>query len=456
MPSTFEVASTNDGPTVSDIRQNRLIARRAHFPSSQARKIDILIVLFVLGWVTYAFTIFDFGRISITLMHLAAAVIALRVGIRWLVVLLPILLSSVLSATVAIAGSPDSRTFTALGNQVLAILFCAAVATIDWRKHLQTLHRTMFTLGVPLVVYAAYQVFARAKHLHFAFLPVTNQQEHAIGGLQRGWNHAVITRASSVFVEPAEFGYFCLWLYILGLSATTRIRLPLLTLAVCGIACSQSLSAFLGLLILTLIYCLGGNAKLKRLENLAPAIAVAFLIGIAAFAAMPNAFNSFRNRIHAAFMLDERADSDRVNQLPHAMQLFKDAPILGQGLGTLPPEDGLGALGYLYILVERGVVGAVLFFIPWISVAVLAFLLPRKHGFRELALMLSALTLYIFSTSSMMYYLPYWLSLGMLISLVRSKQLNAPRSEGRARGALGQSHRYRLRPRVAAVFFCQR
>jgi hypothetical protein len=429
MRSTFEAASTNVSLTVSDIRQTRMVGSRNHFLSLQARKIDILIVLFTLGWVTYSFSIFDFGRVSITLMQLAAAVIAFRIGIRSLIVLLPISLSAVLAATMAFIDSSDARIFAALGNQILAILFCAAVATMDWRKHLQTLQRTMVALGFPLVAYAAYQVFARARHLQFAFLAVTNQQEHAIGGLQRGWNKAAITRASSVFVEPSEFGYFCLWLYILGLSATTRVRLPLLSLAVCGVACSQSLSAFLGLLILTIVYCLGGSGNIRGLANLAPAILVAFLMGIAAFAVMPNALDSFSNRIHAAFMLDERADSDRVSQLPHAMHLFEEAPILGQGLAALPPEDGLGGLGYFDIFVERGVVGAALFLIPWVSVAVFAFLLPRNCGFRELALMLSALNLYTFSTFSTMYYLPFWLSLGILISLMGSKQPNARWSE---------------------------
>lgn len=171
--------------------------------------VAIILTVFLLGWATQGLTLFDVGRYSFPLILFAS----IPFCIRWKndqagFLVLPIA-SAIFAVLVALIEDVQiSHIFSQGVLQALAIAFAGGVATIDWRKHLKTLTSTAVGVGVPIVAYGGYQMVARAAHLPFAFLPITNKQYYIDGGLQRGWEKDEITRASSVFSEPSELGFF--------------------------------------------------------------------------------------------------------------------------------------------------------------------------------------------------------------------------------------------------------
>jgi hypothetical protein len=290
----------------------------------------------------------------------------------------------------------------------------------------------MVITAVPVVAYGGYQMIARAAHLPFAFLRVTNQQQYAIGGLQRGWEKAEFTRASSFFVEPASFGYFCLWLLVMGLSLEkSRLRYAALLLAFSGILFSQSLSAVLGVGILLLVYFFTHPISFGVIRQVVILVLVSGLALVIVPPLMPRAFARFSDRVQQALSLDERADSGRVDHLPACWAIFKDAPIWGHGLSSLASAELNGSditsVTYALLLMERGVVGSILFFAPWVYIGARSCLRSSTDASRTPALLLSALNLYNFSTSSILYSLPFWLSLGITASLILNTHMQPKR-----------------------------
>ena len=163
--------------------------------------IGYLIIFFVLGWVTFAFSILDVGRYSIALIYLAAVPLCLKLTTRSVCFLVFPLASTICAVLVAVFEGADSRVASNAAQQALAIVFAAGIAAIDWRLYLDKLSKTLVAVAVPIVAFGGYQMIARVRHLAYAFLPVTNQQEYAIGGRQRGWEKPNFTRASSLFVD---------------------------------------------------------------------------------------------------------------------------------------------------------------------------------------------------------------------------------------------------------------
>jgi O-antigen ligase len=383
-----------------------------------------VLFLFLLGWATEDFSLFNVGRYSLPLLYFAALPFCLRLSPRRAAFMLLPAISTLFAATVGWAeGVPMSHVFSQTALQVLAILLAAGVCAIDWRANTEKLARALCALGAPIVLYGGYQMVARTFHLPFAFLPVTNQQEYALDGLQRGWEKPEFTRASSLFVEPAAFGYFCLWLMIVGFSLEkSRLRTAALALALCGILFSQSLSAVIGVAILMLVYVCTHPINTRLFSQL---VTVGVVSAIGFFLVpllVPDALEMFTERIQQAASLDERADSGRVDHLPACWQIYKEAPVWGHGISSLAAAGADGSdvtsVTYALLLMERGAVGTILFLVPWLLTGFRAWRLPRDHSGRTLALLLSALNLYAFATSSVAYFLPFWFSLGIAASLV--------------------------------------
>ncbi len=385
-----------------------------------------LLCFFLLGWITEQFTLVDFGHYSVPLLYLAVLPFCLRVSSRSLLFVgLPVV-SALFAVTVGWAEGVDlPHIVSQAALQVLAILFAAGVCTMDWRDQTVKLAKGLVLFGIPVVAYGGYQMFARTFHLPFAFLPVTNKQEYAVDGLQRGWEKSDFTRASSLFVEPAAFGYFCLWLVVIGLSLEkSRLRNVALLLALGGILFSQSLSAVLGLGILLLVYVCSHPINVRLIRQLIT-VAVVVALGFALIPLLvPDALSLFSERIQQALTLDERADSGRVDHLPACWEIYKRAPVWGHGISSLAAADADGSgsdvtsVTYALLLMERGAIGGLLFFVPWILVTLRAWMLPKTDAGRTLAILLSALNLYAFATSSLAYFLPFWFSLGIAGSLV--------------------------------------
>ena len=208
----------------------------------------LLLLLFVLGWSTESLTLFDIGRYSFPLILFAGLPFCLLITYRSLSFLVLPITSSIFAIAVGfLRGVEINHILSQAVLQTLAITFAAGIAAINWHQHRNSLERAIVAMGIPIVGYGCYQMLARVAHLPAAFLPVTNQQYYLEGGLQRDWDKAEVTRASSVFSEPSELGYYCLWLLVVGLSTEhKKIRIVSISLAAIGILVSQSLSAVLG------------------------------------------------------------------------------------------------------------------------------------------------------------------------------------------------------------------
>ena len=391
--------------------------------------VAFLLILYVTGWVTYTFSLFDVGRYSIASLYLAVLPICLKMTVRSVCYLIFPFAATITAVLIAASEGGGARVVSNAAQQMLAIAFAAGVAAIDWRRYIDLFTKILAAAAVPIVAYGGYQMIARVGHLPYAFLPVTNQQEYAFGGIQRGWEKPVFTRASSLFVEPSEFGYFCLWLAVLGISAkSARLRLVSFTLAAAGTLFSQSLSAVLGVAFLLLIYIFTHRISSSQMRQLMLVLLISAIALVAIPQLMPDAFNHFSTRIEQALSFDQRADSDRVNHIPRNWQTFLEAPVWGHGLANVAIDDDQNgtSMTYALLLMERGLVGTVLFLVPWVVIAWRSWRLPANDPGRTLAISLTVLNLYCFSTFATMYYLPFWFSLGVTASLA----LNTARRQG--------------------------
>lgn len=388
------------------------------------KTILFLVLVFVLGWCTEPFSLFDVGRYSFPLILFAGLPFCLLITYRSLFSLALPIVSGIFAVAVGLLqGADTGHILSQAALQALAIAVAAGVAAIDWHEFRGSIEKAVVLLGIPIVLYACYQMAARIEHLPGAFLPVTNQQYYADGGLQLGWEKAEITRASSLFSEPSGLGYFCLWLFVIGLSTESKkIRIVSISLAATGILVSQSLSAVLAAVVVFLAYCFiqGISRQLLRQIFLMVVAFGAILIPLKVLA--PEAFDHFSERIVEAASFDERADSGRVDHLPACLELIEASPVWGYGLSSMagagPDGADVTTVNYVMVWLERGTAGALLFFIPWFGLAFRAWLLPRDAKGRTFAFLLLIMTLCSFWYFSITYFLPFWFAFGVVASLV--------------------------------------
>ena len=384
----------------------------------------LLLLLFVLGWSTQSLSLFDIGRYSFPLILFVGLPFTLLITYRSLSFLVLPITSSILAIAVGfLQGVEVSHILSQAALQTQAIAFAAGIAAINWHQHRKSLERVIVMPGIPIVGYGCYQMLARMAHLPGAFLPVTNQQYYVEGGLQRDWDKAEVTRASSVFSEPSELGYYCLWLLVIGLSTDSKkIRILSISLAAVGILVSQSLSAVLGAVAICLAYFIvqGISRRILRHIFLLAVVCAGVAMGFKSLA--PAAFDRFSERIAEAASFDGRADSGRIDHLPACIELIKASPVWGYGLSGMAAAGRDGAdvttVNYIMVWLERGTLGALLFFLPWFTLAVRAWLLPYNAAGRTLSFLLLTMTLYSFTSFSVTYFLPFWLALGVSASVV--------------------------------------
>jgi O-antigen ligase len=384
-----------------------------------------LIWVFVLGWVTQEFTLFNVGTHSIPLIYLIAIPFCLRATSQSITFLLLPLISAIMAVVVgALQGSAEPMSILSQSVlQFLAILFAAGAASMNWRKCLDTLTEATVVIGFPIVAFGGYQMLARMHRWKYAFLPVTNLQAHAIGDLQRGWEKDGFSRASSIFVEPSEFGYYCSWLLLLGLTATKpRWRMSALILAFTGILFSQSLSAVLAAAVLIVCYVATNGVSINVVRQVAIVVLLSVMALLTVAPLVPEAVNKFYERVEQAVTLDSRADSGRVDHLPENWMMFKEAPVFGTGIASISSADSSGVdvttFTYFLMLIERGLVGTCFFMAPFIWLTWRAFKLPKADPYRIICVLFGVLNLYTFWVSSMAYTLNYWLALAIAASCI--------------------------------------
>jgi O-antigen ligase len=384
----------------------------------------LVLLLFVLGWSTQSLTLFDIGRYSFPLILFVGLPFSLLITYRSLSFLVLPIASSLFAIAVGfLRGVEVSHILSQAALQTLAITFAAGIAAINWHQHRNSLERVIVAMGIPIVGYGCYQMLARVAHLPGAFLPVTNQQFYVEGGLQRDWDKAEVTRASSFFSEPSELGYYCLWLLVIGLATQSKkIRVLSIALAAIGILVSQSLSAVLGAAAICLAYFIVQGISRQNLRQIFLLVILFAGVAVAFKSLAPTAFDRFSERIEEAASFDGRADSGRVDHLPTCIELIKASPVWGYGLSGMAAAGRDGAdvttVNYIMVWLERGTIGALLFFLPWFTLAIRAWLLPVSTGGRTLAFLLLVMTLYSFTAFSLTYFLPFWLAFGVSASLV--------------------------------------
>lgn len=393
--------------------------------------VPVILTIFVLGWASQGFTLFDIGRYSFPLILFASIPFCLKWKSEHAGFLTLPILSSVFTLLVAVLLEVQfSHIFSQAVLQVLAIIFAGGAASIDWRKHLKALTTIVAAVGVPIVVYGGYQMVARYAHLPLAFLPITNKQYYIDGGLQRDWDKDGVTRASSVFSEPSELGFFCLWLLALGLAHKSgRLRMVCLGLGIAGILFSQSLSAVLGGVVLFAVYLLSHPFNKQMVRQ----IGIGLFAAAAAIALMkplvPEAYDRLSERVTLAAKFDERADSGRVDHLPAIEKTIEDSLLWGHGISSLAAATSSGSdattINYAMVLMERGAIGAVLFFIPWFTYTVRAWRMPVDYPGRSIALLIMVATLYSYCSFSLTYFLPFWLAFAIAASIVNSYRLES-------------------------------
>ena len=174
--------------------------------------------------------------------------------------------------------------------------------------------------------------------------------------------------------------------------------------------------------MLFLVYLMTHSPSTRMIRQGAALVLVSALALAVVPPLMPEAFSRFSDRIQQAFTLDQRADSGRVDHLPACWTIIKDAPLWGHGLASIASTEindiDSTTVAYAMLLMERGVIGTVFLIAPWIYIGIQSWLLPRHDTSRTCILLLTALQLYTFWTSSIVPFLPFWLSLGVTSSLL--------------------------------------
>ena len=387
-----------------------------------------LIALFLAGWLTYTFTLFDVGRFSISLSLLASIALAAWGGSFSQSLTVPvasILTSGLLAWFVATVYDPgNDRAFTHLVQQLIGIGVLIGARSINWQAVYPRVRQILLYLSVVALGYGIYQVPARQLGLPFAFLPITNQQVSTDDGFQRGAIDDTrmaqrFTRISSFMAEPSDLGRWMLWVVALGYACNVgRLRLYLLGVGVAGVLISQSMGGLVGLVFLTLFVAVSGG----QVRRLLVFVALSIPLVAALYFFAPSAFDTLATR--ASLIASERDDylltTGRFRDTESNNHIIGEAPLLGHGLASSDKvaSDNIVSGTVQLVLMERGLVGAILFFGPF-AWALFRLLLSKNHLSEagRAGLLILLVELYCFSTFAMMYFPVIYLALGMALAV---------------------------------------
>ena len=394
-----------------------------------------LIALFLAGWLTYTFTLFDVGRFSISLSLLASIALAFW-GVSFsqalTVPVASILTSGLLAWCVATVYDPgNDRAFTHLVQQLIGVGVLIGARSLNWQAVFPRFRQILLWLSVAALGYGIYQVPARQFGLPYAFLPITNQQVSTDDGLQRGAIDDTriaqrFTRVSSFMAEPSDLGRWMLWVVALGYACNGgRLRLYLLGVGVAGVLISQSMGGVVGLVLLTLFVAVSGG----QVRRLFAFVALSIPIVAALYYFAPSAFDTIATR--ASLIVSDRDDylltTGRFRDTESNNHIIGEAPLLGHGLASADKvaSDNIVSGTMQLVLMERGLVGAILFFGPFVW-ALFRLMLSKCHRSEagRASLLLLLVELYSFSTFAMMYFPVIYLALGVALNVplpVRSR-----------------------------------
>ena len=394
---------------------------------------SLVAMLFLVGWTTYQFALFNVGHISITLLLVVSGVLAIlaaRSDHLYGFSTLSLVLSTGLAWSVAyIVHGEQEKTVNHLLQCLLTIGVMVGARSIDWKAILPKLQKGLLWIATIILFYGGYQYVARQHKLPLAFLPVTNQQltiTDEDGGLQRGaqlasTSRVLGSRVSSCFAEPSHMAYFMLWVFAVGYGCTKGTMGSLLmTVGVAGVLLSQSMGGFVGLLFLPLVMTVL-KMDLQRTAMLAGLGAVVVALLFFGYGAV---FDTLGNR--ASKIVTQRdqylVKEKRFAFVEENFEIFLEAPYLGHGLAsqTKVAAGNTIANAYQAVLIERGLIGAFLYFAPffWACTRLVRMQSQRDEA-ADVALMVLLVVVYAFAWRSQLFFTPLYFTLGFAISQVR-------------------------------------
>jgi len=388
-----------------------------------------LLSLFLIGWVTYTFSLFNVGRFSITLMLLFSVVMTIYALIHTRPLISTasacLLLSGMIAFMVAFVSYESvDRTFTHLVQCYLGVGVLMGAEAIDWRPILPRFRKILFWVAIVVLTYGFYQYIARLRGLPFAFLPMTNLQLGVDEGFQRGitasmrWGGPFL-RVSSLFPEPGDFGRFMLWVFAVGYgSMHGRTHWLMICMGLVGILLSQSLGAIVGIIFIVVVI-----TALKR--NFGRLFLFLFL-GTVLVLIMIHFFPQVIREvgIRTVSITDERY-SGRFSSIADNFNIILEAPFFGHGIASMEkvaPYNVIGGVLELQ-LIERGVLGALLFFGPFLLAFIgLASLSSSRDEVSNIALMILIIEIYSFAWKPQIYFPTLYLALGFALSQISGKK----------------------------------
>ena len=393
---------------------------------------------FFAGWATFAFTLFDVGRFSITLLLLSSILVALT-GFRISRQVFWPLVSFVLSLSIAWGISffvyPESeKTFTHFFSNSLAIGVMLSAASVNWDAEFPRLRKMFAFIALIVLLYGFYQLLARRTGLPYAFLTITNQQLGTDMGLQRGYSIAGFTRVSSFFPEPSDLGRFMLWVFAMGCaSRPAMIRIFLITMGIAGVLLSQSMGGLVGLAFLILAITL-----LKRNMRL-------FVVLILLFSASYGIFTHFfpqesEGMIERGKTITNRGENylqqtQRFGSIQNHLRIILESPMIGYGLASTKRVVGDDVIvnAFVYVLLERGSVGGVLYFAPFFFALYALWRSEKQHDeITRTALFILLVEIFCFSTFNALYFPPNFFCVGVcIVAYSSSRQKTYPRKPAR-------------------------
>ena len=246
--------------------------------------------------------------------------------------------------------------------------------------------------------------------------------------MQRGVSNVLLgadrfTRVSSFFAEPSDLGRFMLWILAVGYAcAKGRLRLALMGMGLAGVLISQSMGGVVGVLFLVIVVTTMRRGFRRALLFLC--IGAVMLAALAHF--FPQAAETLRTRVELIAIEREGRllQRGRFADMEDNCRIILDAPYLGYGLASLKeiaPENVISSAIEL-LLLERGVLGASLFFAPFLwALARLALAGSTRDEMQDTALMILVVEMYCFATFAMIYFQPIYLALGFALYCSRGR-----------------------------------
>ena len=405
-------------------------------PKPRARRAQsFILVLFLVGWVTYQFSLFDVGRFSITLLLLVSCLLTARAlcsRCLFSACSLSLFMSGFLAWTVAFLSYAElEKTFTHLIQYSLALGVMVGAQSLDWRRLFPRFRKYLLWIAAIVLAYGCYQYVARQQGLPFAFLPVTNQQlslKEEQGGLQRGAKLAMTdrverARVSSFFIEPGHMATFMLWVFAVGYGCMkSRTGTLLMLVGSMGALLSQSMFAPIGLLVLPIVMTiLRIDFRRIDLRRGAKLLFLAAVVVVTLFAFFAPVFDTLGSR--ARLIVTEReqylVQRQRWASVEDNFRIFLEAPFLGHGMASIKkvaPENVMGSAIPAH-LIEHGLIGTFLYFAPFFwAVAKLSLSRCRNDEVANVALAMLIVAILSFGRNYHVFFAPVYLSLGFALS----------------------------------------